>query len=278
MSREGTKGKHLTLEERINILNDLIKGEKLSDIATKIGKDPTTVSKEIKKHRYCNKRKFNLSQRSYCFFCSKQKDCSVRSLCKGQNCNLLCRNCKFKDPTKIKSFEVCEEGLLVEVYNPNNRYMYPIQLGITLLAISRYLMGSFIHEKLKPNIKNFKMLYTATDSIFATGDNYKEYLDTLPQNNKLGEFKIVEDNITEFIALQSKVYAYKTNDHVVTKGSAFSIEDYKQCLFEGIEKSNQYVRYDIKGNVNIRNKILLSNKWNNSRKLLEDGINTVSHH
>ena len=78
MSREGTKGKHLTLEERINILNDLIKGEKLSDIATKIGKDPTTVSKEIKKHRYCNKRKFNLSQRSYCFFCSKQKDCSVR--------------------------------------------------------------------------------------------------------------------------------------------------------------------------------------------------------
>ena len=59
MSREGTKGKHLTLEERINILNDLIKGEKLSDIATKIGKDPTTVSKEIKKHRYCNKRKFN---------------------------------------------------------------------------------------------------------------------------------------------------------------------------------------------------------------------------
>ena len=184
----------------------------------------------------------------------------------------------FKDPTKIKSFEVCEEGLLVEIYNPNNRYMYPIQLGITLLAISRYLMGSFIHEKLKLNIKNFKMLYTATDSIFATGDNYKEYLDTLPQNNKLGEFKIVEDNITEFIALQSKVYAYKTNDHVVTKGSAFSFEDYKHCLFEGIEKSNQYVRYDIKGNVNIRNKILLSNKWNNSRKLLEDGINTVSHH
>ena len=29
MSREGTKGKHLTLEERINILNDLIKGERL---------------------------------------------------------------------------------------------------------------------------------------------------------------------------------------------------------------------------------------------------------
>ena len=122
------------------------------------------------------------------------------------------------------------------------------------------------------------MLYTATDSIFATGDNYKEYLDKLPQNNKLGEFKIVEDNITEFIALQSKVYAYKTNDHEVMKGSAFSFEDYKQCLFEGIEKSNQYTRYDIKGNVNIRNKILLSNKWNNSRKLLEDGINTVSHH
>ena len=118
MSREGTKGKHLTLEERINILNDLIKGEKLSDIATKIGKDPTTVSKEIKKHRYCNKRKFNLSQRSYCFFCSKQKDCSVRSLCKGQNCNLLCRNCKFKDPTKI-----CKD-FISKTCSMTNRFPY----------------------------------------------------------------------------------------------------------------------------------------------------------
>lgn len=180
----------------------------------------------------------------------------------------------FKDPSKIKSFEYCDEGLLVEIYNSNPRYTHPVQLGVTILAISRSIMGSFIHEQLKPNIKNFKMLYTATDSIFATGDNYKEYLSKLPQNNKLGEFKIVEDSIIEFIALQSKVYAYSNSkNEVISKGSKFSIEDYKACLFDGVEKSNKYTRYSMNGSIE-RNKIILSIKWSNSRRLLEDGINT----
>ena len=50
--KDNNKGKHLTLEERMTILNELIKGTKLSDISNKIGKDPTTISKEIKFHRY----------------------------------------------------------------------------------------------------------------------------------------------------------------------------------------------------------------------------------
>ena len=38
--KDNNKGKHLTLEERMTILNELIKGTKLSDISNKIGKDP----------------------------------------------------------------------------------------------------------------------------------------------------------------------------------------------------------------------------------------------
>ena len=36
MNKKDNKGKHLTLEERMTILNELIKGTKLSDISNKI--------------------------------------------------------------------------------------------------------------------------------------------------------------------------------------------------------------------------------------------------
>ena len=45
-----TGPKHLTLEERTEIQNCLFQGVTFKAIARRIGKDPTTVSKEVKKH------------------------------------------------------------------------------------------------------------------------------------------------------------------------------------------------------------------------------------
>jgi IS30 family transposase len=50
MRAESTKHKHLTLEEREEIQECLAKGICFKAIAARIGKDPTTVSKEVKKH------------------------------------------------------------------------------------------------------------------------------------------------------------------------------------------------------------------------------------
>ena len=192
MSREGTKGKHLTLEERINILNDLIKGEKLSDIATKIGKDPTTVSKEIKKHRYCNKRKFNLSQRSYCFFCSKQKDCSVRSLCKGQNCNLLCRNCKFKDPTKI-----CKD-FISKTCSMTNRFPYTCH---TCEKKGTCFLDRYFYD---PNIaeKDYKELLVSS----RTGINIEQ-----------SEFEKIDSIISDGVSKGKSIYSILLNHPEILK-------------------------------------------------------------
>lgn len=49
-TRDSTKQKHLDLNARIEIQECLGKGMTFKDIAKRIGKDPTTVSKEIKKH------------------------------------------------------------------------------------------------------------------------------------------------------------------------------------------------------------------------------------
>lgn len=47
---EEKKYKHMTLEDRIEIQECLNKGINFKDIGKRIGKDPTTISKEVKKH------------------------------------------------------------------------------------------------------------------------------------------------------------------------------------------------------------------------------------
>ncbi len=44
--------KHLTLEDRIYIENELNKGTSFKDIARFLCKDPTTISKEARAHRF----------------------------------------------------------------------------------------------------------------------------------------------------------------------------------------------------------------------------------
>ena len=50
-----TKNKHLTLDNREEIMECLDKGMTFKAIARRIGKDPTTVSKEVKKHMVVTK-------------------------------------------------------------------------------------------------------------------------------------------------------------------------------------------------------------------------------
>ena len=45
-----SKGKHLTLDDRLSIQTGLHDGLKFQEIAREIGKDPSTVSKEIRNH------------------------------------------------------------------------------------------------------------------------------------------------------------------------------------------------------------------------------------
>ena len=44
------KNKHLTSEDRQEIMECLDKGMAFKTIARRVGKDPTTISKEVKKH------------------------------------------------------------------------------------------------------------------------------------------------------------------------------------------------------------------------------------
>lgn len=93
------KNKHLTLEERFMISNLLDKQYSFKAIGSEIGKDCTTVSKEVRNHRVPKKtgalgRAFNP--------CALRRACDHRRLCHGCTSNRYCWSCK-------KCSSICED-------------------------------------------------------------------------------------------------------------------------------------------------------------------------
>jgi IS30 family transposase len=83
--------RHLTQEERNIIEQRLISRESFKSIARELGKDPTTIAKEIKNHIQfrktgCYGKAFN--------DCRHRFDCPVMHLCGKLRCHRYCRFCK----------------------------------------------------------------------------------------------------------------------------------------------------------------------------------------
>jgi IS30 family transposase len=84
------KNRHLTREERNIIELGLSKKESFKSIGRELGKDPTTIAKEVKNHIQfrrtgCFGKTFNN--------CLIRKGCARRNLCGNQKCNRFCFNC-----------------------------------------------------------------------------------------------------------------------------------------------------------------------------------------
>lgn len=94
--------KHLTLEDRIYIENELNKGTSFKDIAKFLCKDPTTISKEVKAHRlsdWYHKGAF-YNAKNFCihrYHCKKTNACGKIVLCGVKcascpTCNQICKD------------------------------------------------------------------------------------------------------------------------------------------------------------------------------------------
>ncbi len=88
------KNKHMTLENRITIQNELDKGTSFKEIGILLGKDCTTISKEVQKH--IQKEKSGAMGRGF-NNCLKNvnRQCSLRSVCSKCTSihNRLCWSC-----------------------------------------------------------------------------------------------------------------------------------------------------------------------------------------
>ena len=81
---------HLTLDERNYIEQELMKNTRFKEIAHYLGKDPSTISKEIKKHRI---KKEGQSIHIGFNHCARRYNCHRKNIC-STRCKKECRQCK----------------------------------------------------------------------------------------------------------------------------------------------------------------------------------------
>ena len=84
--------KHMTMDQRIMIEKGLDQGSSFRSIALQLEKDPTTISREIKKHRIFQEHNhFNESKNK----CALIKDCKKKNICGicAPICKRMCKLC-----------------------------------------------------------------------------------------------------------------------------------------------------------------------------------------
>ena len=89
---------HFTLEERIEIQECLKRSLRCQEIAWRVGKDPTAVSREIRRNRICDGVRHGYAKAS--LRCKHFDECSVEGLCGAYCCDHECRTCRRRDCTK----------------------------------------------------------------------------------------------------------------------------------------------------------------------------------
>ena len=104
--------KHLTRDERLSIETALNLNTKLCDIASSLDKDPTTISKEIKKHRILDVRSNAKNP------CGNQLSCQRKNLCNKCGSGL----CKFCTTTKCST--LCSDFIETPTCKRTIRFPY----------------------------------------------------------------------------------------------------------------------------------------------------------
>jgi hypothetical protein len=88
----GRKIKHLSEQDRNDIWKLLSRGLNFREIGEAMGRDATTISKEVKKHRYLhfNKMKYGDVRDHPCALNGR---CKKRNLCNNKKCRIPCKAC-----------------------------------------------------------------------------------------------------------------------------------------------------------------------------------------
>lgn len=109
-NRPAGNHKHLTLSQRISIEHCLAEGKSFREIAALTGKDPSTISKEIRRHSQVKERS---RSRSFSKIpCSHNRDdanprankCRMVHACGEAECKNLCRSCR-----KYHCSDICSQ-------------------------------------------------------------------------------------------------------------------------------------------------------------------------
>lgn len=94
--------KHLTLSQRVMIEKGLDNNESFTVIAAKIGKDPGTVSKEVRRHL----SPYTKHENGRAVPCTLRSNCQKRSLCGGPSFPIICKICR---KSGLRCTDICPD-------------------------------------------------------------------------------------------------------------------------------------------------------------------------
>jgi IS30 family transposase len=99
MSKNHT-ARHLTLEEREIIAQSLMEGMNFKEIAARLSRHPSTVAREVARHKESVKRRVGFNNRLN-HVCAHIRDCSKKHLCRSCTSPKYCKNCIQRDCTSF---------------------------------------------------------------------------------------------------------------------------------------------------------------------------------
>lgn len=208
---------HLTLGDRIVVEKGLDRCLSLKEIGRSIGKDPTSVSKEVRRHRIEKPRNIYISHNN----CEYRATCNQREVCKwASSCTRrACRGC-------IRCIDQCQQFKAI---------------ACKMLAQGK-LVCNGCHRKSSCRLD--KYYYRASDA-------HKEYLSVLRTNRRgisidADSLAAVNDLITPLIKLRgqsiSHIYSTHKDDIPFSSRTLYSYIDQNLLLVRNIDLVRK-VRY-----------------------------------
>lgn len=159
--KESWKGKHLQIEERLIIEYGLDQNYTLKELAEKIQKDPTTISKEIKRNRFIKLAKAKANDLQSC---EHHKNCTKTNLC-NNSCNKKCKKCKL-----VNCYRNCKE-YSIKKCSKLDRYPYVCN-GCDKITTCK--MEKQYYKAKSANAKYKEILISSREGLNITPSNLKK--------------------------------------------------------------------------------------------------------
>lgn len=269
-----TNQKHLTLEDRNYIEQALNQNMSFTEIAKFLSKDPSTISKEIRKHRI-RKENSRFNNGNTCanrFNCSKRNVCPKKCHSKCHSCNICVNYCSdFKEqvcpslerpPYVCNSCSVRGHCMLVKYYyralTSQNQYANTLSIsrqGINLSDDELYELDSIVSPLLKQG-QTIAHIYQ-TQHLKCSKSSLYNYID----QNKLSARNIDLPRRVRYP--KKKKQKTQLKDTAIRKGRTY--EDFERFLLENPD--TQVIEMDtVEGKKG--GKVLLTMLFRNSKLML----------
>ena len=232
----------MTKEIRELIEKGIREGKPLKEIANIVDKDPTTISKEVLKHRSETVPYSQFSPSMYCTKCAKMDDCHIKKMCNLRWCSLECRYCRKFDVTGK-----CPE-FIKKTCKRTNRFPYVCN-GCSKRRVCRLKKYEYI--PISAQRKYEKELHESRQGLNLTGEEYKMIDETLKSGFEKGQS--INHIITNNPELNISV---KTGYNYVNSGNFQVRHNDLPNYLNNILKKRKYVpkEYEYKENKDVSRK------------------------